>query len=92
MSNFKIQTIVFPKKLFTASTAEKWLKKHNYKTAGKRIKNWNEKNTLRYRQLPPSHFDKSTFKVKKLRNGVMMTFGKYIKKKKNTTKKKDKKK
>ncbi len=71
----EIQSIIFPKNKFCSKCAEKWLKEHNYSTAGKRIKNWNSKNFWRYRQKPPGHFKVGTLYTKKLRNGVQMILG-----------------
>ncbi len=76
---YKIQSVVFPKKKYkTSEKAEKWLKKNNYKI--KKLKNWDSKTVWRFRQLPPSHFDKKTFRTKTLSNGVELIVGKYMKK------------
>tara|TARA_Y100001938_G_scaffold39326_1_gene54484 strand:- start:1585 stop:1827 length:243 start_codon:yes stop_codon:yes gene_type:complete len=76
--SFKIQSVIIPKSKFTEKEANDWIKKNNYSDRGKRIKNYNLKssNYYRFRQLPPSHFEKNSFRTKKLYNGVELILGK----------------
>jgi len=75
---YKIQSVLLPKKKFkTFKEVQNYLKKNNYKI--KKMKNYSSKNFWRMRQLPPSHFDKKTFRTKKLSSGIEFVMGKYIK-------------
>ncbi len=68
---YGLQTILFNKNSWTKTKAKKWLIKHNYHYG------LDEKvNFLRYRQIDPSEFVRSSFRTKKLSNGIEMVFGK----------------
>lgn len=59
-TGMQIQSIMFSTDKWTATKAKKWLTEHGYKTpkvdrSGKH---------LRFRQAPPSHFKKDTFRTK----------------------------
>jgi hypothetical protein len=65
----EVQSVVFPKELFTLAQAKTWLRKHKYK-----IPQVDDKtNTYRFRQQPPE--DYSEFRNKKLPNGVILVLG-----------------
>ena len=72
----EIQSIILPKKNFCQKCADAWITRNKYSLKGKRIKNYNSKNFWRFRQRPPGHFDKSTFRTKRLKSGVEMIIGK----------------
>ena len=70
----KLQTIIFKKTKWTKKKAESWLKSHDFKI--KRLKNYNQLNTFRYRQRPPSHFVTSSYRTKDFKDGIYFVFGK----------------
>tara|TARA_R110002020_G_scaffold474331_4_gene705359 strand:+ start:567 stop:803 length:237 start_codon:yes stop_codon:yes gene_type:complete len=72
----KIQSVIIPKAKFTEKSANEWIKKNKFTDKGKRIKNYKTTNHYRFRQAPPSHFDKNSFRTKKLDNGIKMIIGK----------------
>ena len=78
--SLKIQSVIIPKSKFSEKQATAFIIKNGFTTAGKRIKNYKTTNFYRFRQRPPSHFDKSTFKTKKYSNGVEIIIGKLMKK------------
>ncbi len=73
---FKVQSVIIPKSKFTEKEANEWIKHNNYTDKGKRIKNYKSTNYYRFRQLPPSHFEKNSFRTKKLKNGIDLIMGK----------------
>lgn len=74
-----VQSVIIPKSKFTEKQANSWIKKNNYSDKGKRIKNYKTTEFYRFRQRPPSHFKKDSFKTKKLKNGVGIVYGTLIK-------------
>lgn len=74
--SFKVQSVIIPKSKFTEKEANDWIKKNNYTDKGKRIKNYKTTNYYRFRQLPPSHFEKKSFRTKKLYHGIELIIGK----------------
>lgn len=75
-----VQSVILPKSKFTEKKATAWILKNKYTDKGKRIKNYKTTNFYRFRQRPPSHFDKKTFRTKKLKNGVEIILGNLLKK------------
>lgn len=73
-----IQSVIIPKDKFTEKQANAWILKNNYSDKGKRIKNYKTTEFYRFRQKPPSHFIKTSFKTTKLKNGVRLVIGKVI--------------
>ena len=80
MVNNFLQSVIIPKDKFTEEQALKWIRKNKFKDYGTKIKNYKTTNFYRFRQRPPSHFDKKTFRTKKLKNGVEIILGNLIKK------------
>jgi hypothetical protein len=78
MVQLKVQSVLLPKSKYKEKESDKWIKDHKYKIK-KYIKNFKSTNFYRYRQLPPTHFKKSSFREKKLANGVILVLGTYIK-------------
>jgi|TARA_B100000427_G_scaffold312840_1_gene304680 hypothetical protein len=76
---FKVQSVIIPKSKFSEKEANDWIKKNNYSDKGTKIKNYSSTNYYRFRQLPPSHFEKNSFRTKKLKNGVDLIIGKFNK-------------
>jgi hypothetical protein len=76
---YKIQSVIIPKSKFTEKSATEWIKKKDFTDKGKRIKNYKTTNFYRFRQVPPSHFDKTSFRTRKLKNGIELIMGKITK-------------
>ena len=72
----EVQSVILPKDKFCETCATNWILKNKYSTKGKRIKNYKTTNFYRFRQRPPSHFIKKTFRTKRLRNGIKIVMGK----------------
>jgi hypothetical protein len=64
-----IQSVVFPKKMFSIKDSIKWLGEHDFNYS----KIDEEENTYRFRQIDPKYFDK--FISKKLNNGIILVIG-----------------
>jgi hypothetical protein len=63
----RIQSIIFDRALWTITKAKAWLKRHNRKSPKPDV----TKNFYRFRQEPPSHFVKTTFRTIPMgRNGI----------------------
>ena len=71
-----VQSVILPKKKFTEKQATTWVVSNKYTDKGKRIKNYKTTNFYRFRQLPPSHFIKNTFRTKILKSGIGIVYGK----------------
>lgn len=71
ISNYKIQSVIFNKKMFDKNNSIEWLKKHNYKFN----KIDETKNYLRFRQINPSYIKKigyNKYETIDLNNGVLL--------------------
>ena len=71
----KIQSVILPKSKFSESAANAWILKKGFSNKGKRIYNYKTTNFFRFRQRPPSHFVKGSFRTKNFKNGVKVIFG-----------------
>ena len=69
-----IQSIRFNKDSWTKPKALSWLKKNNHYTSVR--PNPQYKNYFAFRQIQPEKFIKSSFRTKKLNDGIMMILGK----------------
>jgi len=74
--SYKVQSVIIPKSKFTEKESNDWIIKNNYSDKGKKIKNYKSTNFYRFRQIPPSHFEKKSFRTKKLKNGIDLIMGK----------------
>jgi hypothetical protein len=74
----KTQSVLLPKSKFSEKEATAYILKKKYSDKGKRIKNYKTTKFYRFRQLPPSHFKKDSFRTKVLNNGVELIIGKLI--------------
>jgi len=72
----EVQSVLFEKEKFTLQKAKDWLKKHNYKLTfyGKGVDE--TKNMYRFRQVAPTRFDKKSYRIKELGDGVKLVLGK----------------
>ena len=68
-----VQSVVFPKRMFSLRESKRWLIKHNYRTSfyGKGVDE--TENTYRFRQAAPSSL--SDYRTKTLPNGVQLVLG-----------------
>jgi hypothetical protein len=65
-----IHSVIFDSSVWDTTTAKQWLKDHRL-TPIKRVHRTN--NTLRYRLIDPSEFNR--FSSKKLKNNITIVFG-----------------
>ena len=68
MRHTEIQSIGFPKRLFTLAKAERWIKKHGFKIKTIEITT----HFYHFRQFEPNR--KKKFRTEKLPNGVEFTY------------------
>ena len=69
---FKVQSIIFNKNNWNKKTASTWIKKnHHYHN-----KIDSTQTSLRFRQANPKHFIQSTYRTKKLENGISLILAK----------------
>tara|TARA_R110001592_G_scaffold91079_2_gene267031 strand:+ start:269 stop:514 length:246 start_codon:yes stop_codon:yes gene_type:complete len=76
----EIQSVIIPKKNYTYEEAEKKVEKLGYRPTyrGKNVKEYNAGQTTnfyRFRQKPPSRFDKDSFRTKRI-NDIYLVVGK----------------
>jgi hypothetical protein len=70
----EIQSVIFDKKYFNTGTAARWLRRNEFKIHN-RDKADEKENTIRFRQQPPSLFDKDLFRTIELTTGVQAVIG-----------------
>jgi len=66
----KVQSVIFARKYWSTTRAQKWLRKHNFV--------WNSKvdikpNFIRFRQFDPSRYKK--YRIKKIKPTVELVIG-----------------
>tara|TARA_Y100001934_G_scaffold279937_1_gene385185 strand:- start:952 stop:1200 length:249 start_codon:yes stop_codon:yes gene_type:complete len=72
------QSVLISKKYLSEKKAKEWIKKNGYKLKKIDV----TENLYRFRQLPPSHFDEKTFRIKVLKTNknkdrlIMLVVGK----------------
>ena len=71
-----VQSVLISRKYLSEKKAKEWIVKNGYKLKKIDI----TKNLYRFRQLPPSHFDEKTFRIKVIKGGddrnIMLVVGK----------------
>lgn len=68
-----LQSVVFPRDVYTITTAYYWLNRHHIEPMLGKSPDV-EKNTIRFRIESPKHL--SQFYSKKLPNGIVLVYGK----------------
>ena len=71
----EVQSVILPKERFCEKCATNWIIRNKYSTKGKRIKNYKTTSYYRFRQRPPGHFKKGSYRTKRLRSGVQIIRG-----------------
>ena len=71
MSEYKIQSIIFNKKILPEQNAKEWLKEHKYKVGKVESKS----HYYRFRQISPAHISKqgyNKYKMQEIGNGIYL--------------------
>ena len=79
---YKVQSVIFKKSIFpTRRIVKQWIFNNGFKLLKyKREPIKKNPNVWRVRQREPDYFIKSSFRTKIIRKGVMIVYGKIIKK------------